>query len=78
MRVLIVQLPEKVWKTAADIAIAKRDEWGNPGERCLHRCVPKCVSVSMGFLYFGTSAMGLAGLQAVSVYIHEAVGVCAH
>ncbi|CAM9249183.1 unnamed protein product [Laminaria digitata] len=26
-----VQLPEKVWKTAEDIALAKRDEWGNPG-----------------------------------------------
>lgn len=26
-----VQLPEKVWKTAEDRAMAKRDMWGNPG-----------------------------------------------
>lgn len=28
-----VQIPEEVWKTAEDRALAKRDEWGNPGER---------------------------------------------
>lgn len=34
LRALTVQLPEKVWKTAEDRAMAKRDMWGNPGERC--------------------------------------------